>query len=103
MNNFKFLAALVLIASVLFLVGLGGMDLSDPDETFYAETAREMLEDGEWLTPKIFDKPQFEKPPLYYWLIIFSYKIFGVNEFAARFPSALFGIFGVIGVFYLGF
>jgi 4-amino-4-deoxy-L-arabinose transferase-like glycosyltransferase len=61
-----------------------------------------MLNRGEWLTPRIFGEPQFEKPVLYYWLIIGSYKIFGINEFAARFPSALFGILGIIGIYFLG-
>lgn len=96
------LVLLILFSAYLFLFGLGKMPLTDPDEPFYAETAREMLNRGEWLTPIIFGKPQFEKPPLYYWLIISSYKVFGVNEFAARFPSALFGILGVIGVYLLG-
>jgi 4-amino-4-deoxy-L-arabinose transferase-like glycosyltransferase len=101
MRKINYLAVLVITAAILFCSGLGMMDLSDPDESFYAETAREMYEDGEWLTPHIFDEPQFEKPPLYYWLIILSYRAFGVNEFAARFPSALFGIIGVAAVFYL--
>ena len=101
MKNKHFLAILVITAAILFIPGLGKMDLTDPDESFYAQTAREMLEEGDWLTPRIFDEPQFEKPPLYYWLVIGSYKAFGVNEFAARFPSALFAMIGVIGVFYL--
>lgn len=98
-----FKITLVLIFSAyLFLFGLGQMALTDPDEPFYAQTSKEMLKRGEWLTPRIFGKPQFEKPPLYYWFIIVSYKIFGVNEFAARFPSALFGILGILGIYFLG-
>ncbi len=93
---------LALFSAFLFLVGLGAMPLTDPDETFYAETAKEMLDRGEILTPYIFGKPQFEKPPLYYWLVMASFKMFGVNEFSARFPSAAAGVFGVIGVYLLG-
>jgi len=93
---------LTVFAAALFLFGLGRMALTDPDEPFYAETAKEMLDRGEWLTPRIFGKPQFEKPVLYYWLIILSFKMFGINEFAARFPSAVFGILGVLGVYFLG-
>ena len=78
------------------------MALTDPDEAFYAETAKEMLARNEWLTPYLFGKPQFEKPVLFYNFIEVSYKIFGVNEFAARFPSAVFGLLGVIGVYLLG-
>ncbi len=96
------LILLVLFCAYLFLFGLGKMALLDPDEPFYAETAREMLNRSEWLTPRIFGEPQFEKPPLYYWLVILSFKVFGVNEFAARFPSAVFGILGIIGIYLLG-
>ncbi|MGB2629706.1 MAG: glycosyltransferase family 39 protein [Candidatus Omnitrophota bacterium] len=86
----------------LFIFGLGNMALTDPDETFYAQTAKEMLENGEWATPMIFGKPQFEKPVLYYLLVRMSFMVFGVNEFAARLPSALFGILGILGIYLLG-
>lgn len=102
MRDFKFVAVLLAVSAFLFLFGLGDMALTDPDETFYAQTAREMHSANEWITPTIFGKPQFEKPILYYWLIELSYRAFGVNEFAARFPSALFGIIGVLGIFFMG-
>jgi hypothetical protein len=86
----------------LFFFNLGGFALTDPDETFYAQTAKEMLQRGEWLTPYLYGKPQFEKPALIYWLIEASYKAFGVNEFAARLPSAALGFAGVFGIYYLG-
>jgi len=47
-------------------------------------------------------EPQFEKPILFYWLIEISYKIFGINEFAVRFPCALFGFLGLVGIYLLG-
>lgn len=93
---------LILFSGSLFLIGLGAMPLTDPDEVFYAETAKEMLERGEFLTPYIFSKPQFEKPPLYYWLVILGFRAFGVNEFSARVASSILGIFGVIGIYLLG-
>ncbi len=96
------IALLAVVSAVLFFPALGAMELTDPDESFYAETAKEMYSAGEWITPTIFGKPQFEKPVFYYWLVLLSYKMFGVNEFAARFPSAVFGIAGVIGVFLMG-
>ena len=101
-NKWVSVTLLIVFSACLFLFGLGKMALTDPDEPFYAETAKEMLIRGEWLTPRIFGEPQFEKPVLYYWLVIISYKVFGVNEFAARFPSAILGILGVIGVYLLG-
>ncbi|MFH1878627.1 MAG: glycosyltransferase family 39 protein [Candidatus Omnitrophota bacterium] len=101
MRTLQHIAILSAISGFLFLFSLGRMPLTDPDETFYAQTAREMVEHNEWITPTIFGDPQFEKPVLYYWLIEISYKVFGISEFAARFPSALFGILGVIGIYFL--
>ena len=101
-NEKRLVTVLILVSGLLFFVGLGKMALTDPDEVFYAETAREMQNRGEFLTPRIFGEPQFEKPPLYYWLVALSFKAFGVNEFSARVASAIFGIFGVLGVYFLG-
>lgn len=102
MRDLRFIALLVAITSFLFLFSLGSMALTDPDETFYAQTAKEMYNAHDWVTPRIFGQPQFEKPALYYWLVMLSYTVFGIGEFAARFPSAIFGILGVIGVYFLG-
>jgi len=97
-----FVAILIFYGASLFLFGLGKMPLTDPDEVFYAETAKEMHAREEFLTPYIFGEPQFEKPPFYYWLVELSFRAFGINEFTARFPSAVFGIFGIIGIYLLG-
>ncbi len=93
---------LIVLCAYLFFFQSGKMALTDPDETFYAQTAKEMVARGEWVTPYLYDKPQFEKPILFYWLLEISYKIFGVNEFAARFPSAVFGTIGIIALYFLG-
>ncbi len=98
----RYLAVLLAVSAFIFFFRLGDMALTDPDETFYAETAREMLGEREWVTPLIFGEAQFEKPILFYWLVEASYGLFGVNEFAARLPSVLFGLAGVIGVYLLG-
>jgi 4-amino-4-deoxy-L-arabinose transferase-like glycosyltransferase len=97
----RHITVLLLISIFLFLFGLGSMALTDPDETFYAQTAKEMVQSNEWVTPTIFGEPQFEKPVLYYWLIEASYKFFGINEFSSRLPSALFGIAGILGIYLL--
>ncbi len=93
---------LLAVSIYLYFFQLDKIALTDPDETFYAQTAKEMLNKGEWLTPILYGKPQFEKPILFYSLIEASYKIFGVNEFAARFPSAIFGLLGLIAAYFLG-
>jgi len=86
----------------LFFFRLDAMGLTDPDETFYAQTAKEMLSRNEWMTPHIFGKPQFEKPIFFYWLVELSFKVFGVNETAARLPSAVFGMIGIAATYFLG-
>ena len=60
-----------------------------PDEPRYAWIARDMAESGDWVTPRLYGKPWFEKPVLYYWGAAASFKLFGVSEAAARLPSAL--------------
>ncbi len=101
-KNFIIIALLAVLCSYLFFFRLGDIALTDPDEAFYAQTAKEMTHRGDWVTPYLYGKPQFEKPILFYWLVIPSYKIFGINEFAARFPSALLGLLGVIAIYFLG-
>jgi 4-amino-4-deoxy-L-arabinose transferase-like glycosyltransferase len=83
---------LILFASVLFFLGLGTPGLFDADEPAYAGAAREMLERGDWVTPYFNGQPRFDKPILFYWLILLSYRVFGITEFAVRFWSALAGV-----------
>ncbi|MFH1070603.1 MAG: glycosyltransferase family 39 protein [Candidatus Glassbacteria bacterium] len=80
---------LLLVCLPLYIANLGGSRLFDVDEPRYAETARQMVETGDWLVPRFNGDYRFEKPVLTYWLIGGSYLIFGVNEFAARLSSAL--------------
>jgi 4-amino-4-deoxy-L-arabinose transferase-like glycosyltransferase len=83
---------LVLLAALSFYAGLGRGAITDSDEGFYAEAAREMVESGDWLTPHYNYEPRFQKPPLYYWLTATLYLVTGPNEVAARFWSAFAGI-----------
>lgn len=93
------LLILTLLSALCFLPLLGSFGIFDPSDGWYSEGAREMLELGDYLTPHLNYKPWLEKPILVYWLIIASYKTFGVNEFAARFSSALCGTLLVLGTF----
>jgi 4-amino-4-deoxy-L-arabinose transferase-like glycosyltransferase len=96
------IAILLLVCGVAFWWHLGKLGLIDPDEPFYAQTAREMVNSHDWLTPQIFGKPQFEKPILYYWLVAGSFKMFGENEFSGRLPSALPATLAVFMVYWFG-
>ena len=80
---------LFLTSAAVYLVGNASVSLWDRDEPRYAQTSRQMLEYGDWVVPHFLDKPRTAKPALIYWCQATAMKIFGDNEFAARFPSAL--------------
>jgi 4-amino-4-deoxy-L-arabinose transferase-like glycosyltransferase len=86
-----FWPALVL-GGFLFVYQLGAVPLFDLDEAIYAETAREMIESGDWLTPQFNYAPDFDKPVLLYWLMAGAMMTFGPSEFSARLPSSIFGV-----------
>lgn len=88
----KYLLGLLLFAGFLFFLRLGAFYLFDLDEAVFAEATREMLETGDWITPHYNYVPRYDKPILFYWMMASAYQIFGVNEFAARFWSAMMGI-----------
>ncbi len=92
-------AVLIGLCGLTFFVGLGRPAITDSDEAFYAEAAREMVDRGDWVTPHYNDQYRFEKPVLYYWLAAVGYLTVGVGEGAARFPSALAGLVLVLTTF----
>jgi 4-amino-4-deoxy-L-arabinose transferase-like glycosyltransferase len=82
--------ALLFVSCVFFHVaGTWSLPLIDRDEPRFAEASREMIERGDYVVPYFNNHFRFDKPPLTYWAQIASYKIFGENDFAARFPSAI--------------
>ena len=91
---------LVGVCVLTFFVGLGRPALTDSDEAFYAESAREMLDRGDWLTPYFNGQPRFDKPVLYYWLVAATYAATGPSPGAARFPAGLAGIGLVLVTFF---
>lgn len=90
------------LALLFFLPFLGSAHLFDWDEINFAECAREMLLTGDYLRPQIDFEPFWEKPPLFIWMQAASMHLFGVNEFAARFPNALCGLLTLLTVFHIG-
>lgn len=94
---------LLAICSLLFLPGLGGRDLWNPDEPRYAEVAREMLASGNLLVPHLNGEIYGHKPPLMFWAVALSSLIVGrLDELAVRLPSALAAIGSVLLVHGLG-
>ncbi|MBZ5638565.1 MAG: glycosyltransferase family 39 protein [Acidobacteriia bacterium] len=94
--------ALVGLAVPLFFFGLGSVGLFDPDEPYYAVPAQEMLRSGTWAFTVFHGQPWFDKPILFYWMILAAYHAIGVSETAARIGSALAGLSGVLTVFWVG-
>ena len=85
----------LMILWVCLFSGLGAIGLVGPDEPRYAAIARAMAETHDWITPRLWGTPWFEKPVLYYWTAGLAMRLFGVGEFAARLPSALAGLLAV--------
>jgi 4-amino-4-deoxy-L-arabinose transferase-like glycosyltransferase len=82
--------ALLLVACVAFhVIGTWSLPLIDRDEPRFAEASREMIERGDYVVPHFNNQYRFDKPPLAYWAQVGSYRIFGENDFAARFPSVI--------------
>ena len=93
---------IVLLGCLLFIPFIGHMHLFDWDEINFAECAREMIVSKDYLRAQIDFMPFWEKPPLFIWLQVLSMKLFGIGEFAARFPNALVGIITLCTLFYVG-
>ena len=82
--------ALLFLGCLLFhVVGTWSVPLIDRDEPRFAEASREMVERSDYIVPRFNNQLRLDKPPLAYWAQVASYKIFGENDFAARFPSAV--------------
>jgi 4-amino-4-deoxy-L-arabinose transferase-like glycosyltransferase len=93
--------ALVLgVCWFFFFFGLGAFGLTGADEPRYAQIGREMLARHDWIVPTLNGSPWLEKPALLYWKIMSSYSIFGVSDWAARIPAALYATAVVLGIFF---
>jgi len=93
---------LIALAALLHVATIGSGDLYSQTEGQYAGAAREMVETHHWLLPTNDGAPRLQKPPLLYWLIIISFKLFGVNAAAARVPVALAVVASAALIFLIG-
>lgn len=94
------LVAVFCAALLLYLPFNSQIPITDPVESNYALTAREMLISQDWISPRIYGAYWFDKPVMIYWLIALSFKIWGVTEFAARFPSAVLSALSVVYIYW---
>ncbi len=97
-----YLYLIALISALFFLPFLGSVHLFDWDEINFAESAREMMVTGDYFRVRVGFLPFWEKPPFFFWLQAASMHLFGVNEFAARFPNAVFGIITLVTLYVIG-
>lgn len=85
-------ATLLLLGLLTFVLGLGRQAITDADEAYYAEAAREMVASGDWLTPHFNFTDRWQKPVLYYWAAAATFRVAGTSEWGARGLSALSGL-----------
>ena len=90
---------LAIIFSFIFFYRLDYNTLESWDEAWYASIAREMVKTGNFIQMVWNGKPYYDHPPLGFWLIAISYKLFGVNELATRLPSTLLGFFSILLIY----
>ena len=95
--------ALLFFACELFhVIGTWGLPLIDRDEPRFAEASREMIERENYVVPYFNNQYRFDKPPLTYWAQVASYRIFGQNDFAARFPTVIAAALVALAIFAWG-
>lgn len=92
----KEILILACIAIILAFVGNNGLAVTDPVESNYVLTAKEMIQSGDYMSPRIFGNFWYDKPILFYWELIVAFQVFGFNSFAARLFPALFALAGVV-------
>ena len=98
----KFLLAVLVAAVIPYFLNLGVSSIWDANEAFYAQTPREMIEAGDYVTPSFNFQLRMNKPVLSYWHVAASYRLFGVSEWSERLPIAIGGAVIVATGFFLG-
>jgi len=98
----SFFIVLIILFAWLFFYHLGSTSLGSWDEAWYGSITREMIKNGDYIHLNWNGKPFYDHPPMGFWLMAASYKIFGVSEFSTRFPSAILGLFTILFIYLLG-
>ena len=93
---------LLILCLVMFFVGLNFLPITDPVESNYVLTAKEMVFSGDLFSPRIYGNYWFDKPIMFYWELIASFKLFGISEASARLFPAIFASFGVFLTYFFG-
>ena len=87
---------LLLLGILLYFVGNGGLAITDPVESNYTLTAKEMIGAGDYISPRIYGNYWYDKPVFFYWELIAAFQAFGITDFAARFFPGLWSIVSML-------
>ena len=87
---------------LMFFLGNHLLEITDPVESNYVLTAKEMLESGDCFSPRIYGNYWYDKPIMYYWELLVSFRLMGIHEFSARFFSAVMASAGVFLTYFFG-
>jgi len=98
----KHVLILLAVGALILFTNLGVPRLWDRDEPRNAGCAAEMIARGDWVVPWFNDELRTHKPVLLYWLMMAAYSLFGVNEFSARFGSAMLGLGTIVWTYAIG-
>ncbi len=96
MKQRHLLLCLAGLSLLFFMMGNSLLPITDPVESNYALTAKEMVLSGDWISPQIYGVFWYDKPIVIYWLLSAAYSLFGFTDFASRLPSAIFGTASVV-------
>ena len=96
MKQRTLLGLIALISFAFLIAGNSLLAVTDPVESNYALTAKEMVLSGDWISPQIYGTYWFDKPIFIYWMLCLAYSICGFTDFASRLPGALFGTASVV-------
>ncbi len=88
--------SLAVAGLLLYMLGNWALPITDPVESNYAETAKEMIAASDYVSPRIFGNYWYDKPILFYLELIGSFHLFGMTDFAARFFPAVFAVAGIL-------
>src|SRR5918999_328313 len=95
--------AVVLVAACIpYFLNLGVSSIWDANEAFYAQTPREMMDAGDYVTPSFNFQLRMNKPVLSYWHVAASYHLFGISEWSERLPIAIGGLVIIATAYALG-
>lgn len=102
LNSFYHISILLALSCAVLLPGLGACEISDTPEARQPLVARNMMASGDYLMPYLFNAPYYNKPPLFSWLTVLSFRVLGDTALAARLPSALSGIALILMIYAIG-